>query len=156
MQRGRMVSLTKRTRADVVEPNQSRPVAPKTPANTHNLHNNIGKLSHQRPESRPAAQTIKLGKSSCVDADRVDCWAWTTAKLASEASIGNGCKPWAASTCGAGPRQWRHLEYLTDYVHRLALSSTASTNVVCQQRLETILSGCVAPLSDRTHEPGAS
>jgi hypothetical protein len=44
-------------------------------------------------------------------------------------------------------------KHLTDSVHRMWLSSTASTNVACEQQLETILSVCVAPLSDRPHEP---
>lgn len=96
LQGGRRMSLTKCSRGDVVEPNQSRPGTPKTPAKSQNLYASIGNSKHRRPECIPACHTLKPGKSACVDSDRVDCWAWKHAEVGSEASIRNGCEPWAA------------------------------------------------------------
>ena len=42
LQGGRRMSLTKCSRGDVVEPNQSRPGTPKTPAKSQNLYASIG------------------------------------------------------------------------------------------------------------------
>lgn len=96
LQSGRRMSLTKCNRVAVVEPDQRRPATAKTPAKTRNLQNSISKSNPQRPECIPGGHTLKPGKSTCVDTVRVHCWAWQHAELTSEASIGNGCKPWAA------------------------------------------------------------
>ena len=96
LESGRRMSLTKCNRADVVERDQRHPATAKTPAKTRNLQNSTEKSNPQRPECIPGGHTLKPWKSSCVDTVRVDCWAWQHAELTSEASIGNGCKPWAA------------------------------------------------------------